>query len=215
MKITPLPARQFLTLLVTSAFIVCSAHAKDGKDKPTNPASPQNEKQDNQKDDGQQQQKNDGKQGQKDNGQQHQKDIAVTVEEKPALQMTVPKDTEVTTKGELTTIQTKDLKLRIYLWRVPTAKTVADVMPRVGAVIKSEFLEFVVESTENLQVAGHAAKHLKGKGEEADDNDPGAAEVVVFTDGTNVYAACVHGEKDHAARERPEFLKVLESIKVL
>ena len=122
---------------------------------------------------------------------------------------------EVTTKGELTTIQTKDLKLRIYLWRVPAAKTVADVIPRVGAVIKSEFVEFVVESTETLQVAGHEAKHLKGKGEEADDNDPGTAEVVVFTDGTNVYAACVHGEKDHAARERPEFLKVLESIKVL
>ena len=223
MNISPLQTRQFFTLLVVSALMVCFAEAKDGKEKPTAPASAESGSQGNQKDDGQQQQKDDGQQNQKtdgqqnqkDNGQQKQKDIAVTVADKPALQMTVPKDAEVTTKGELTAIQTKDLKLRIYLWRVPAAKTVADVIPRVGAVIKSEFVEFVVESTETLQVAGHEAKHLKGKGEEADDNDPGTAEVVVFTDGTNVYAACVHGEKDKAAKERPEFLKMLESIKVL
>lgn len=101
-------------------------------------------------------------------------------------------------------------------WRsVPGAKTVDEVIPRVGAVIKSDFLEFKAESTETLQVAGHEAKHLKRKGEEADDNDPGGAEVVVFTDGTNVYVAWVHGEKDHAEKQRPEFLKVLASVKGL
>ena len=143
------------------------------------------------------------------------KDIAVSVENKPAIQMTVPEDAAITTKGDKTSIETKDLKLRIYLWRVPGAKTVADALPLVGAVIKSEFLEFKVESTEALKVARHEAKHLKGKGEEADDNDPGGAEVVVFSDGKNVFAACVHGEKDNAAKQSPEFLKVLESIKPL
>ena len=220
-----------LTLVVASAFLVLSVEAKDGKEKPTAPGSGQKGNQGGQKDDGQQGQKDDGQQGQKDDGQQNhksdgqqnhkndgqqgQKEVAVTVENKPAIQMTVPKDATITTKGDKTTIETKDLKLRMYLWRVPGAQTVDAVIPLVGTVIKSEFLEFKLESTTTLQVAGHEARHLKGKGEEADDNDPGGAEVVVFTDGTNFFAACVHGEKDHAEKQRPEFLKVLESVKVL
>ncbi len=140
------------------------------------------------------------------------KEITVEAGGKAAFKMSVPKNAEVKTKGEKTTIQAPDL--RIYIWHVPTAKTVADVTPHVTDVIKDEFVQYAVKSTDAIKVAGHDAQHLKGKGEEADDNDPGTADVVIFTDGKDVFAACVHGEKEEAAKERPEFLKALESIKV-
>ena len=139
------------------------------------------------------------------------KEITVKVGGEAELKMSVPKDAEVTIKGAETTIHSKGLW--IYLWRPAGAKTVADVVPHVGEVIKGQFVKYAVESTESLNVAGHEAKHLKGTGEEADDNDPGTADVVIFTDGKNVFAACVHGERDEAAKERPALLKALESIK--
>jgi hypothetical protein len=139
------------------------------------------------------------------------KEITVEAGGKPALKLSVPKEAEVATKGEKTTIQTKTL--RIYLWNLPAAKSVAGVVPKADEVIKSEFVKYAVASTETIKVAGHEATHLKGKGEEADDNDPGTADVVIFTNGKQVFAACVHGERDEAAKERPEFLKVLESAK--
>jgi hypothetical protein len=141
------------------------------------------------------------------------KEITIPANGSPALKMSVPKEAEVSVKGEKTTIQTKSLW--IYLWQVHTAKSVAAVLPHIGDVIKSEFTEFVVGETKTLTVAGHEAKHLMGKGTEADDGDPGTGDVVVFTDGKNVFAACVHGERDEAAKERPGLLKVLESAKAL
>lgn len=127
-----------------------------------------------------------------------------------SLKMSVPKDTEVTKKTGRTILHAKGLW--IYLWQTD-AKTVAEALPQVGKIIKSEFVEFVPGETKDIKVAGHDAKHLTGKGAEADDNDPGSADVVIFTDGKHVFAACVHGEKDEAAKERPEFLKVLKSVK--
>ncbi|MEP6668591.1 MAG: hypothetical protein ABJF10_05525 [Chthoniobacter sp.] len=138
------------------------------------------------------------------------KEITVTAGE-ASLKMTVPKDTEVTKKTGRTILHAKGLW--IYLWEVTGAKTVADAVPQAAKIIKSEFVEFAVGETKTIQVAGHEAKHLTGKGAEADDNDPGSADVVIFTDGKHVFAACVHGEKDEAAKERPEFLKVLKTVK--
>jgi hypothetical protein len=139
------------------------------------------------------------------------KDITIAADGKPALKASVPKEAAVSTKGDETTIQTKGLI--IYIWHVPGAKSVEDALPKVGEVIKHEFVKYAIASTESMKVAGHEAKHLEGKGEEGDDNDPGTADVVVFTDGKNVFVACVHGERDEAAKERPGLLKVLESIK--
>jgi hypothetical protein len=140
------------------------------------------------------------------------KEITVDADGKPAFKMSIPKAAEVATKGEKTTIQTPDL--RVYLWHVPSAKSVADVVSHIGDVIKGEFVQYVVQSNDPIKLAGHEARHLKGKGEEADDNDPGTADVVIFTDGKAVFVACVHGERDEAAKERPDFLKALESIEV-
>ncbi|MEI9893004.1 MAG: hypothetical protein WDN28_03590 [Chthoniobacter sp.] len=128
-----------------------------------------------------------------------------------SLKITVPKDTEVTKKTGRTILHAKGLW--IYLWDVAGARTVADAVPQAGKVIKSEFTDFAAGETKTITVAGHEAKHLIGKGAEADDGDPGGAEVVIFTDGKHVFAACVHGEKDEAAKESAQFLKVLKSVK--
>jgi len=138
------------------------------------------------------------------------KQITISAGEKPTMKLKVPDDAEVTASGDKTSIRAKDL--RIYVWNIPKAKTIAEAIPTVSEVIKSEFIKFVVEKSGNVVVAQKEGKHLKGRGEEADDNDPGTADVVIFTVGENVFAACVHGEKDEAEKERPAFLKVLESI---
>ena len=62
-------------------------------------------------------------------------------------------------------------------------------------------------------VADAPAKHVMGRGVEADDFDPGTADVVIFTAGKTVFAACVHGEGNDAAREREPMLAVLETAK--
>ncbi len=141
------------------------------------------------------------------------KEITIEAGRAPALKLSVPKEAEVTRKGDKTTVQVKTLF--IYIWRVPAAKSIADAVSEAGEIIKGEFVKFTVQSKETIKVLGHEATHLKGKGEEADDNDPGTADVVLFTDGKNVYAACVHGERDQAVKERPELLKALASATAL
>lgn len=141
-----------------------------------------------------------------------EKDLTVKVEGKPAFHMNVPEDAQIRVDGPKTTVLGK--KTQIYIWELPKAKSVADVVPNVGDVIKTEFVKFTVKSTNTVKVAGHEAKQIRGTGEEADDNDPGSAEVVIFTAGKHVFAACVHGEHDAAAVQSPELLKALGSIKV-
>jgi hypothetical protein len=139
------------------------------------------------------------------------KSITLEAGGKPALTAEVPKDAEVTTKKDKTTIATKEA--RIYIWPVASAKSVADAAPHAADIIKSEFVKFDAKALDSLKVMGHEAKHLTGKGEEADDNDPGTADVIIFTDGKHVFAACVHGEGEEAAKQRPELLKLLKSAK--
>ncbi|MEI6536343.1 MAG: hypothetical protein WCN98_13435 [Verrucomicrobiaceae bacterium] len=134
----------------------------------------------------------------------------VTIGSAPALKLTVPKEATITQNGAMTKIETKNLW--IYLWEVSNAKTVADAVPQVATIIKGEFITFTLTDTKDLKIAGHDAKHLFGKGAEADDGDTGTAEVVIFSDGQHVFAACVHGEDDAAAKESARFLNVLKSI---
>jgi hypothetical protein len=141
------------------------------------------------------------------------KQIKIAAGGKAALQLSVPKDAKITTKGTKTFIQAESVS--VYLWHIPKATSVADVASRVGDIIKSEFLKLVPDDTKSLKVLDHVAKEVSGKGAEADDNDEGAAIAVVFTDGKNIYVACVHGEGDHASQERPELIKILDSAKAL
>ena len=141
------------------------------------------------------------------------KQATIAAGDAPALSLAVSKEAKVARKGEMTKIEAEHLW--IYLWHVPNAKTVADAVSQVATIIRSEFTDFKLTDSKNLKVAGHEAKHLFGTGAEADDGDPGTAEIVIFTDGRHVFAACVHGEKDEAAKERPDLLKILKTVKVL
>jgi hypothetical protein len=140
------------------------------------------------------------------------KEVTVNVENTPGMKLTVPEEGKAETKGDNTAIQIK--KLRFHVWPVSKAKTVEDALPNVADVIKGEFKDFAVTSTEDTTIAGNPAKHLKGKGVEADDNDPSVGDVVVFTVGNRVFVACASWEEDEErADERKTFLEVLKSAK--
>jgi hypothetical protein len=138
-------------------------------------------------------------------------EITIPAGNAPALKLEIPKDAKATTKGAKTSFLLKDAW--VFLWSVPTAKTVAEAVPQVATIIKSEFTDFALTDTKHLTIAGQEADHLFGKGLEADDGDPGAAEVVIFIVGKHVFAACVHGEKEEAAKKRPSMLALLKSAK--
>jgi len=126
-----------------------------------------------------------------------------------ALKLEIPKDAKATTKGEKTSILLKDAW--VYLWSVPTAKTITEAVPQAATIIKSEFTDFKLTETKHLTIASNDANHLFGKGLEADDGDPGAAEVVIFTVGKHVFATCVHGENEAATKKRQDMLTILKS----
>jgi hypothetical protein len=90
----------------------------------------------------------------------------------------------------------------IYFWMVKGAKSVNDVIGRVPERIKDEFRDFNADSTTDITVARSPMKRLVGSGTEADDGDPGRADVVVFQAGENVFVACVHGEHLDAAQQQ-------------
>ena len=139
--------------------------------------------------------------------------ISIPADNAPSLKLEILMDAKVTTKGDKTSILLKDAW--VYIWSVPTVKTIAEAVPQTATIIKSEFTDFKLTETKHLNIAGHDADHLFGKGLEADDGDPGAAEVVIFTVGKHVFAACVHGEDEAAAKKRPDMLTILKSAKAL
>ena len=139
------------------------------------------------------------------------KTVAISNEGAAVMTISAPKSAKVTTDKEKTVIDTKDMVLD--LWIVPKAKTVAEAIAGLDDVIKSEVLKFNAASTEAITVAEAKGKHLKGKGIEADDQDPATVDVVVFTVGKTVFVACVHGEGETAVRQRQPMLKALKTVK--
>jgi len=137
----------------------------------------------------------------------------VTISHKNAavVSISAPQSAKVTTDKEKTVIDTKDMVL--YLWVVPKAKSVAQAIAGLDDVVKSEVLKFSAASTEAITVAKREGKHLKGKGLEADDQDPATVDVVVFMVGKTVLVACVHGEGQAAVRQRPSMLRALKTVK--
>jgi hypothetical protein len=81
----------------------------------------------------------------------------------------------------------------------------------VADLIKSEFTNFTATATNDLVITGAPAKHVIGSGNEADDGDPGHAEVVFFVVRRHVFAACVHGEFDDASRARAPMMAMLQT----
>jgi len=83
----------------------------------------------------------------------------------------------------------------------------------VGEIIKGEAVNLKIGETKTIQVAGADAKHIMAKSNEADDNDSGTTDDVVFTVGGKVIVACVHGENDAASRQRQPMLDILATAK--
>ena len=118
----------------------------------------------------------------------------------PAVTLTVPGTAKVTSddKGK-TTIDTS--KFNLYLWSTK-AKTIDNEVKAIAKTVKSEVVNLKIEKTRTIKVAGADAKHLMGKSNEADDNDPGTTDIVVFMSGGKVIVACIHGENDFAEEPR-------------
>jgi hypothetical protein len=86
-------------------------------------------------------------------------------------------------------------QFEVEVWVVPGAKTVDEAIGNVDKQIADEFKDFKADSTTDLTIAGSPAKWLVGPGHEADDGDPGAADLIVFKVGDHIFVACTHGEK--------------------
>jgi hypothetical protein len=137
------------------------------------------------------------------------KDVNLFLDGKPVLAFSLPSAPALkSTNGFLRITATN---LTLYVWAVPTAKTAADALPRLGQIITNEFVELQVTNKADLVIANAPAKEVTGEGHEADDDDPGTADVVFFVVGGNVFAACVHGEEDDAPKARPAMMAVLKT----
>jgi hypothetical protein len=82
----------------------------------------------------------------------------------------------------------------VEFWLMRGAKTVDEGVGRVSSQIVDEFKDFKADRTTDLTVAGSPAKRLVGHGREADDGDPGEADVIVFKVGEHIFVGCNHGE---------------------
>lgn len=140
------------------------------------------------------------------------KSVTLSVDGKPALVLKVPLAAKFTSANGYVKLQTTNLTL--HVWAVPNAKTANEAVPRAAEIIKSEFLNFKTTATMDLDIAAAPAKHVTGSGNEADDRDPGNAEVVLFVAGGHVFAGCVHGEADDAAKARGAMMAVLKTAQL-
>ena len=132
--------------------------------------------------------------------------VTLSVDAKPALVLKAPAAAKVISTNGFIRIQTTNLTL--YVWAVPNAKSVDEALPRAAEIIKSEFVNFKTNATMDMVIAGAPARHVIGSGNEADDGDPGNAEVVFFAVGGRVFAGCVHGEADDASKARAAMMAV-------
>lgn len=99
---------------------------------------------------------------------------------------------------------TFDMKSRegyVNVWLVPGASTVQDGVQKIPSVIAGEFKDFSAEKTTDFAGA-MPGKRVFGSGREADDNDPGTADVIVFQAGGRVFIACTHGESLRASAQQ-------------
>ena len=108
------------------------------------------------------------------------------------LRLTVPADTSCA--GRDGSLYLTSHYRNVEVWLVRGTQTVDEAVRRVSQVIDPEFKDFKAASTTDLTIAASPAKRLTGSGTEADDGDPGEADIVVFQKGQHVFVACTHGE---------------------
>ncbi len=139
------------------------------------------------------------------------KTVSFPSDKDAAVKLTMPKDAKVTTENGKMTIDTN--KCNVYLWLAPKAKKIGDAVAGIGEIVKSEVKEIKVDETKTIKLAGADAKQFMAKSTEADDGDAGTSAFVVFTVGSKVIVACVHGEGEAAARQRQPMLDILATAK--
>lgn len=137
--------------------------------------------------------------------------ITILVDKTPSLELAVPPETKVTPWKDKTVIQTTNMFL--YIWSVTGAKTVNDAQDCLADVIKGDVRKFTASTTNEITVANSPARHLMGKGVEADDGDDATADIVIFAIDSRIFIACVHGEGNDASHEREPMLKLLKTAK--
>ena len=139
------------------------------------------------------------------------KSVTVDAGDEPGAVLAVPADSKVDASKTETDIRTTNLFLIVR--PLANVSKPEDAIPKTAEIIKSDFVKFVATETNDITVAGAPAKQLTGNGAEADDGDPGTADVVYFSVGKRVFAACVHGEHDAAAKQRKPMLEILQTAK--
>jgi hypothetical protein len=108
------------------------------------------------------------------------------------LKLTTSADCKGTAKDGALKINAPQFEVEVWL---SGAKSVDEATGTVATQIVDEFKDFKADSTTDVTIAGSPAKRLVGPGHEADDGDPGAADLIVFKVGDHVFVACTHGEK--------------------
>ncbi len=146
------------------------------------------------------------------NGPGDKKSTVVMSGGKAVLRLTLPPKAQAYDKAEPITVADAGGNFRFYIWTV-SAGTLDEAATRVPDVIKGEFTEFKLTDTKILTVAGAPARQLTGSGNEADDNDPGNAVVVLFQVGGRVFAACVHGEDNPSPALRKFMMATIQTAK--
>lgn len=137
--------------------------------------------------------------------------LALSAGGKPVASAPLPTGWKTAAAGEKITIIPAQGRPHIQVWPV-AAKTVAEAETGLGALIISEVKEFEPAAKSDLTVAGKPARQLSGTGVEADDGDPGNAEVTLFTIGAQVFVLASHGEGPGVADRHDDLAKLLAAI---
>jgi hypothetical protein len=124
----------------------------------------------------------------------------VRAEGRDVLLLAVEPQATCTLKDGSAHLQSKEGQVDI--WLVRGARTVDEGVTRIPEQISTEFKEFKTTASTEMTVAGAAARRLSGTGSEADDGDPGQADVIVFSAGGRIFVACAHGESLLSSAQR-------------
>ena len=137
--------------------------------------------------------------------------LALSAGGKPVAATSLPAGWKTAVAGEKITIIPAQGRPHIQVWPV-AARTVAEAETGLDALIVSEVKEFKPTAKTDLTVAGKPARQLSGTGVEADDGDPGNAEVTLFSIGTQVFVLVSHGEGPGVADRHDDLAKLLAAI---
>jgi hypothetical protein len=111
-----------------------------------------------------------------------------------------------------TTIEIPMSGVNVQIWAL-SQKTIDEAAKEVRNLVVGQFTEFKITATKTITVANSPGKQITMSGEEADDGDPGNADVYIFSVEGKVYMICAHGEHDSAMKNRLFLTALLKSVK--